>query len=157
MTGRQRMVRHLSKRMLRHYGHVLRVPRPPTRVMPLAPPDVAVAFLDFALHVISQQQRGLQVPEDEPWKHSETYIRWFYCVSHPLIVNPVIRSMRGRLEHAMQIPEVVSNPLFFSNLEGLRTDYSVFDDQQGMKEQRQQLLPLPLPVWSAACIAEAPA
>jgi len=55
--------------------------------MPLAPVDVVVAFLEFALHVVPQQQRGHQVPDDEPWKHSDRYIRWFYRVSHPLIVN----------------------------------------------------------------------
>jgi hypothetical protein len=37
--------------------------------------------------------------------------------------------MRGRVEHAKQIPEVVSNPLFFGILEGLSTDYSVFEQQ----------------------------
>jgi hypothetical protein len=56
--------------------------------MPLAPADVAAAFLEFALHVVSHQQRSAQVPDDEPWKHSDRYIRWFYRVSHPLIVNP---------------------------------------------------------------------
>ena len=34
---------------------------------------------------------------------------------------------RERVEHAMGIPEVVSNPLFFGILEGLRTDYSMFE------------------------------
>ncbi|XP_024632161.1 protein MAIN-LIKE 2-like [Medicago truncatula] len=160
-VDRQSMVCHLLERVLRQYEHVQRVPRPPTRVMPLATVDVAAAFLKFALHVVSQQQWGRQVPEDEPWKHLETYIRWFYRVSHPLIVNhapepdivmprpvyqdilvdqewarhppdplQVINNMRGRVEHAMQIPEVVFNPLFFNILEGLQTDYSVFDDQQ---------------------------
>jgi hypothetical protein len=150
------MVRHLPERVLRQYGHVQRVPRPPTTIMPLAPADVAADFLEFALHVVSQQQ----IPDDEPWKHSDTYIRWFYRVSHPLIVNPapepdivmarpvyrdilvdqewarhppdplqVISSIRGRVEHAMQISEVVSNPLFFGILVGLRTDYSVFEQQ----------------------------
>ena len=33
--------------------------------------------------------------------------------------------MRNRMEHAMEIPEVVSNPLFFSILEGFWTKYSV--------------------------------
>lgn len=56
--------------------------------MPLAPADVVAAFLEFALHDVPQQQRCGQVLEDEPWKHSERYIRWFYRVSHPLIVNP---------------------------------------------------------------------
>jgi len=129
--------------------------------LPLAPADVVVSFLEFALHVVAQQQRGDLVPDDEPCKHSDMYIRWFYRVSHPLIVNPapepdivfprpvyqdilvdqewarqpldplqVISSMRDRVEHAMEMLEVVSNPLFFSILEGLRTEYSVFDHQQ---------------------------
>jgi len=49
---------------------------------------------------------------------------------HPPDPLQVISSIRGRVEHAMQIPEVVSNPFFFSILEGLQTDYSVFDHQQ---------------------------
>jgi hypothetical protein len=160
MEGSQRMVRHLPERVLRQYVHVQRVPRPPTDLMPLAAADVAAAFLEFALHVVPHQRRGFQVPDDEPWKHTERYVRWFYRVSHPLIVNPapepdivmprpvyqdilvdqewtrhppdplqVIGSMRERVEHAMGIPEVVSNPLFFDILEGLRTDYSVFEQQ----------------------------
>jgi len=39
----------------------------------------------------------------------------------------VIGSMRGIVEHALQIPKVVSNPLFLRILEGLRSDYTVFD------------------------------
>jgi len=91
-------------------------------------------------------------------EHSDRYIRWFYHVSHPIIVNlppkpeitvsrpvyqdvlvdqdwgrhppdprQVISTMRDRVEHAMQIPEVVSNPLFLGILESLRSDYTVFD------------------------------
>lgn len=82
------MVRHLPERVLRQYRHVQRVPRPPTDVMPLAAADVAAAFLEFALHVVPHQRRGRQVPDDEPWKQTERYVRWFYRVSHPLIVNP---------------------------------------------------------------------
>jgi hypothetical protein len=48
---------------------------------------------------------------------------------HPPDPLQAISSIRGRVEHAMQIPEVVLNPLFFSILEGLRTDYSVFEQQ----------------------------
>ena len=55
--------------------------------MPLAPADVVASFFKFALHVVPQQQRGDQVPDDEPWKHSDRCIQWFYRVSHPLIVN----------------------------------------------------------------------
>jgi len=105
--------------------------------------------------------RGDQVPDDEPWRHSDRYIRWFYRVSHPIIVKPppepeitvsrpvyhdvlidqdwgihphdlmhVLSTMRDRVEHALQIPELVSNPLFLGILEGLRFDYIVFDQQQ---------------------------
>ena len=88
MAGKQKMVRHLPKRVLRQYGYVQSVPRPLTTIMPLVPLDVVVAFLVFALHVVPQQQRGHQVLDDEPWKHSDRYIRWFYYVSNPLIVNP---------------------------------------------------------------------
>jgi len=49
---------------------------------------------------------------------------------HPPDPLQVISSIRDGVEHAMQILEVVSNPLFFSILEGLQTDYSVFDHQQ---------------------------
>jgi hypothetical protein len=135
MAGEQKMVSHLPKWVLRQYGYVQTIPRPPTTILPLAPADVVAAFLEFALHFVAQQQRGDQVPDDEPWKHSDRYIRWFYRVSHPLIVNPapepdivilrpvyqdilvdrewaihppdplqVISSMRGKVEHAMEIP-----------------------------------------------------
>ena len=159
MAGKQKMVRHLPERVLRQYGYVQTVPRPPTTTVPLAPAEVATAFLEFVVHVLSRQDKGEPVPEDEGWKHSDGYMRWFYRVSHPLIVNPapvpeyvaprpvyqeviveqewakhspnplqVISSMRARVEHAMEIPEVTSNPLFFSILEDLRSDYIVFDE-----------------------------
>jgi len=92
MDGKQKMVRHLPERVVRQYIYVQKVPRPPTTIMPLAPADVVAAFLEFALHVVPQQQRGHRVPDDEPWTHSDRYIRWFYHVSHPLIVNPALES-----------------------------------------------------------------
>jgi len=88
MAGKQRMVRHLLERVLRQYRYVQTVPRPPTTIMPLASADVVAAFLEFALHVIPQQQRGHQISDDEPWRHSDRYIRWFYRVSYPITVNP---------------------------------------------------------------------
>jgi len=80
MAGKQKMVRHLPERVVRQYGYVQKVPRPPTTIMPFALADVAAAFLEFSLHVVPQQQRGAQVPDDEPWKHSNSYIRWFYLL-----------------------------------------------------------------------------
>jgi len=81
MAGKQKMVRHLPERVLRQYDYVQTVTRPPTMILPLAPADVAAAFLEFALHVVSQQERGEPVPDDEPWKHLDGYMRWFYRVS----------------------------------------------------------------------------
>jgi len=52
MAGKQKMVRHLPERVVRQYEYVQKVPRPPTTIMPLAPVDVDVAFLEFALHVV---------------------------------------------------------------------------------------------------------
>ena len=87
LADKQKMVRHLPELVLTQYIYVQTVPRPLTTIMPLAPADVVAAFLEFALHVIVQEQRVDQVPDDEPWKHSDGYIRWFCRVSHPLIVN----------------------------------------------------------------------
>jgi len=70
------------------YRYVQTVPRPPTYIGPLAPGDVAMTFMEFALHVLSQQERGDLVPDDEPWNHYRGYIRWFTRVSHP-ILNPL--------------------------------------------------------------------
>jgi len=48
---------------------------------------VANAFTEFALHVLSHQQRGEQVSDNQLWAHTRGYMRWFVAVSHP-IVNP---------------------------------------------------------------------
>jgi hypothetical protein len=159
MADKQKIVCHLPARVLRQYDYVQTIPRPPTSIGPLHPAEVATTFLEFDVHVISQQDRGEPVPVDEGWKHSDGYIKWFYHVSHSFIVNPapvpvyvaqrpayqeviveqewarhppdplqIIISMRARVEHAMEIPKVASNPLFFSILEGLRSDYTVFHE-----------------------------
>jgi hypothetical protein len=57
---------------------------PPTTIGELMPYDVAMAFTYFVVHVLSQQERGHSVPEDEVWKHEVGYIKWFYHVSHPI-------------------------------------------------------------------------
>ena len=60
--GRQtKMVRHLPERVLRQYEYVQTVLRSPTMILPLAPADVAVTFLEIVMHVVSQQERGHQV------------------------------------------------------------------------------------------------
>jgi len=86
-------------------------------------------------------------------------MKWFYRVSHPLIIGPtlvpeyivprpvyeeviveqqwarhppdpfqIIGNIRARVEDAMEISDVTSNPLFFGILEGIQSNYTVFDD-----------------------------
>jgi hypothetical protein len=69
------------------YFRVQTILRPPKDIRPLAAWDVSMAFMEFALHVLSQQERGDLIPNYESWSHSTTYMRWFCRVSHP-IVNP---------------------------------------------------------------------
>jgi len=47
MAGKQKMVRHLPERVVRKYGYVQKVPRPPTTIIPLVPADVVAAFLSL--------------------------------------------------------------------------------------------------------------
>jgi hypothetical protein len=82
MASKDRMVCHLPEQILRKYDYVQTVPRPPMTIVPLEPPQAVTAFLEFALHVLNQQQRGKPVPEGEEWIHSKGYITWFYKVSH---------------------------------------------------------------------------
>jgi len=48
---------------------------------------------------------------------------------------------RGLERVGATIPEMVSNPLFFSILEGLQTDYSVFDHQQVLRRRSRSHSP----------------
>ncbi|RHN77039.1 hypothetical protein MtrunA17_Chr1g0150421 [Medicago truncatula] len=57
MAGRDRMVRHLPERVLRQYMYVQTGPRAPTDIGPLVPEEVAMTFMEFSLHVLSQQER----------------------------------------------------------------------------------------------------
>jgi hypothetical protein len=87
MADSDMMVRHLPERVLRQYGYIQTIHRPPTDIELLAADDVAQAFIEFALHVLNHQQRGHPVPDNQPWAHTNGYMRWFVRVSHP-IVNP---------------------------------------------------------------------
>jgi hypothetical protein len=77
----------LARAVLRQYEYVQTWPRPPIDIEPLAVDDVAMTFTGFALHVLSQQQRGHPILDNESWAHSKGYMRWFIRLSHP-IVNP---------------------------------------------------------------------
>ena len=48
---------------------------------------------------LASRKWGEPVPDDEPWTHLDGYMRWFYCVSHPLIVSPA-----PVLEYVVPIP-----------------------------------------------------
>jgi len=87
MASKDMIVRYLPEWVLRQYGYVQTVLRPPTTIHPLEAAQVVNAFLEFALHVLSQHERGEPVPKDKEWMHSNGYIKWFYRVSHPLIVS----------------------------------------------------------------------
>jgi hypothetical protein len=69
MADKARMVYHLPERVPRQYVYVQTIPRP-TMIEPLEPAEVVIAFLEFALHVITQQRRGDPVSEGEEWMHS---------------------------------------------------------------------------------------
>ena len=87
MAGKDKRICHLPKRVLRRYRYVQTIPKPPTYIGLLAAVDVTMAFMEFALHVLNQQQRGDLVPDGESRAHSRGYMRCFIKVSHP-IVNP---------------------------------------------------------------------
>ena len=62
MAGKATMVRHFPERVLRQYDYVQTVPRPPTTIEEIEPTQVVDAFLEFAFHVLTQQERGESVP-----------------------------------------------------------------------------------------------
>jgi len=80
-------MRCISRGRIRQYGYVQTILRPPTDIGLLALEYVALAFMEFALHVLSQHERGDLVPDNESWSASRGYMRWFVRVTHP-IVNP---------------------------------------------------------------------
>jgi len=81
------MCHHLLERGLRQYSYVQTIPRPPTTIGDLVPADVVIAFTYFVVHVLSQQEMGDPFPEDGVWKHEIGYMKWFYRVSHPIMIT----------------------------------------------------------------------
>jgi len=106
MAGSDRMVCHLPERVLRQYGYVQRIPRPPTDIELIAADDVAHAFMEFALHVLSHQHKGDPVPDNQPGGHTKGYMRWFVRVSHP-IVNPPTAIPAAPPRHVPPYEEVI--------------------------------------------------
>ena len=62
MVDKERTVCHLPEQVLRQYDYVQTVPRPPTTIEEIEPTQVVDAFLEFAFHVLTQQERGESVP-----------------------------------------------------------------------------------------------
>jgi hypothetical protein len=54
MANKDRMCRHLPEQVLRQYDYVQTIPLPPTRIAVIEPTDVVMAFMEFAVHVLSQ-------------------------------------------------------------------------------------------------------
>ena len=58
-----------------------------------------MAFMEFSVHDLSQQERGDPVSEDEVWKHEVGYIKWFYHVSHPIMI-----ALAPVVDHTTPVP-----------------------------------------------------
>jgi len=52
MCGDRRVYRHLPERVLRQYGYVQTIPRPPTDVAEMSAAEIAQAFLDFGTRTL---------------------------------------------------------------------------------------------------------
>jgi len=64
MCGDRRLYRHLPERVLRQYGYVQTIPRPPTDVAELSAAMVAQAFLDFRTCTLKAEDWGEDAGED---------------------------------------------------------------------------------------------
>jgi len=58
MCGVRRVYCHLPERVLRQYRYVQRVPRHPTDVVELLPPQIVQAFVDFHTHTLKEPDWG---------------------------------------------------------------------------------------------------
>jgi len=69
------------------------------------PADVVIAFTDFVVHVLNQQERGDPVPNDEVCKHKIGYMKWFYRVSHLIMITHA--SVADYIAHVPPYEEVI--------------------------------------------------
>ena len=75
-------------RVLWQYGYVQTVPRHPTDVVELRPPQIVQAFLDFRTHTLKEPDWG--EPEgEETWRMRDGYVLWYTRVSHSQILPPL--------------------------------------------------------------------
>jgi len=115
---------------------------------------VVMAFMEFSVHDLSQQERGDPVSEDEVWKHEVGYIKWFYRASHPIMISPapvadytalvppyeevnveqqwvrqqIISNISARVESAMGVPYVFSNSVVAGIMDGIWSEYSILQE-----------------------------
>jgi len=88
MVDKDRLCRHLPERILRQYNYCQTIPKTHAMIGGLNLADVVVAFQDFTVHVLTHAERGHQTLEEKPWRYAKGYIKWFYCVSHPMFNEP---------------------------------------------------------------------
>lgn len=85
LYGKQRVYRHLHKRVKRQYECEQDIPRHLSVVGPIPIDQVVQAFLDYRVWCIHEDQWG---PRDRPWQHVPGYIAWHVRVCHPKILPP---------------------------------------------------------------------
>ena len=67
MCGVRRVYRHLPERVLRQYRYVQSVPRHPTDVVELTPPQIVQTFVDFRTHTLKEPDWGKPTREQTWW------------------------------------------------------------------------------------------
>jgi len=92
MCSVRRVYRHLPERVLRQYRYVQRVPRHPTDVVELSPPQIVHAFIDFHTHTLKEPDWGEPAGE-QTWRMREGYMLWYTKFSHPQILPPLPRDL----------------------------------------------------------------
>jgi len=88
MCDVRRVYRHLPERVLRQYRYVQSVPRHPTDVVELTPPQIVQAFVDFRTHKLKEPHWGHPAGE-QTWRMADGYVLWYTKVSHPQILPPL--------------------------------------------------------------------
>ena len=73
MCGVRRVYHHFPERVLRQYGYVQSIPRHPTNVVELTPPQIVQAFVDFRTHTLKESDWG-QPAGEQTWRMADGYV-----------------------------------------------------------------------------------